>query len=92
MNHATDVHYQDNTVQAAGLVFPDWKTADIHQKILKPISKIVPYEPGTFYKRELPCLLAVVEALEQIVDAIIVDGYVTLGNDEKSGLGALQHA
>ena len=52
------------------------------------MSDIEPYEPGSFYKRELPCILALLQQISEDVDIIITDGYVTLGEEEKPGLGA----
>lgn len=48
------------------------------------------YEPGAFYRRELPCLLDVL-ARGPRADIVVVDGYVWLG-DGKAGLGAHLHA
>jgi deoxyribonuclease V len=45
------------------------------------------YEPGSFYKRELPLLLAMIEGLREKPDVYVIDGYVWLG-PEKPGLGA----
>jgi deoxyribonuclease V len=45
------------------------------------------YEPGAFYKRELPLLLAVIQGLAVKPAAYVIDGYVWLGPD-KPGLGA----
>ncbi len=45
------------------------------------------YEPGAFYKRELPLLLATIQGLAARPDAYVIDGYVWLG-PEKPGLGA----
>jgi deoxyribonuclease V len=45
------------------------------------------YEPGAFFKRELPLLLAAIQALPRRPDAYVIDGYVWLGPD-KPGLGA----
>ena len=43
------------------------------------------YVPGSFYKRELPCILALLDKLKQIPVEMIIDGYVWLG--ARSGLG-----
>lgn len=43
------------------------------------------YVPGQFYRRELPCLLAVIRAIPEPLAAILIDGYVNLG--DKPGLG-----
>ena len=45
------------------------------------------YEPGSFYKRELPCILKVLEKIEENVSIIFVDAYVWLP-DGRPGLGA----
>jgi deoxyribonuclease V len=45
------------------------------------------YEPGSFYKRELPLLLAVIESLPSKPEAYCIDGYVWL-EAGKAGLGA----
>ncbi len=92
MFFAADVQYrEDDTATAAGLLFGDWQAAEPARVILKDIAGVAPYEPGQFYKRELPCLLTVLEdALESAsepVDAIVVDGYVFLGPEQRPGLG-----
>lgn len=46
--------------------------------------EIAPYQPGEFYRRELPCLLAVL-ACGPVAEVIVVDGYVWLG-PERAGL------
>lgn len=49
------------------------------------------YEPGAFYKRELPLILNALENYQlHLVDLIIVDGYVDLKVDHP-GLGAHLH-
>ena len=47
------------------------------------------YVPGEFYKRELPCILEILEEVDlQKIDTIVVDGFVYLDDDLKPGLGA----
>jgi len=84
---ATDVQYAETTALAAGLLFTDWQSDIIENVILKNIDKIEPYQAGAFYKRELPCILALLEDIDIPLDAIVIDGYVTLGEEEKDGLG-----
>lgn len=50
------------------------------------ISPVAEYEPGAFYRRELPCLLAVLARLPFTPSLVIVDGYVWLGA-QRPGLG-----
>lgn len=51
------------------------------------IDHVEEYVSGSFYKRELPCLLALVEDLGENPEIIIVDGFVFLGKEQKAGLG-----
>jgi deoxyribonuclease V len=51
------------------------------------VYKRQPYEPGALYKRELPCIQAVLE-LGPRLDLLIVDGYATLDPTGRPGLGA----
>jgi len=46
------------------------------------------YESGSFYKRELPCILSILKNIElKEGDILVVDGYVHLSDDGKKGLG-----
>lgn len=51
------------------------------------IDEVAPYQPGAFYRRELPCILALVGELDRFPDYIVVDGYVYLGEERRPGLG-----
>jgi deoxyribonuclease V len=84
---AVDVAYQNTGAIAAGILFSDWRDANPAQQII--ISCPVPesYVPGKFYRRELPCILAVMGQVAQQVDFIIIDGFVFLGPNRKPGLG-----
>lgn len=84
---ATDVHYFDQYAIAAGVLFKSWGSADIEQLMTVKIDTIEPYESGQFYKRELPCLLTLLEKIEVKLDIIIVDGFVHLNANKKAGLG-----
>ena len=46
------------------------------------------YEPGRFYLRELPPLLAVVERIVEPIDCYVIDGYCHLSANGTPGLGA----
>jgi deoxyribonuclease V len=46
------------------------------------------YEPGFFYKRELPCILSILKKVSlENIEAIVIDGFVTLDDSGKPGLG-----
>jgi deoxyribonuclease V len=86
---ALDVAYTaDVQGHAVALAFADWAAAVPTATYTATISPIAAYEPGAFYKRELPCMLAVLAQLDLgEVSCVVVDGYVTLGAEERPGLG-----
>jgi deoxyribonuclease V len=83
-----DVDYQKTMAMAAGLAFRDWPDASPAAQCVVPVSAIRPYESGGFFKRKLPCLLAVLRKLPA-VKVIVVDGYVWLDDAGMPGLGAM---
>lgn len=86
-----DVDYRGDMAQAAGLLFDHWQATEPVKEYITTISPIEDYEPGSFYKRELPCLLALLQEVQEKISYIIIDGYVWLNEAEKSGLGAYLH-
>jgi deoxyribonuclease V len=85
-----DVDYRDEIAVAAGVWFRGWPAREAETEAVTTCREIAPYQPGEFYRRELPCLLAVL-ARGPAADVIVVDGYVWLG-PERAGLGAHLHA
>ncbi len=83
----TDVAYSETSAVAAGILHRDWASEMAERTIVEHIGAVAPYEPGAFYKRELPCLMRLLAAVDHRLDAIVVDGYVTLGPDQAPGLG-----
>ncbi|MGL4555192.1 MAG: endonuclease V, partial [Gemmataceae bacterium] len=81
-----DVDYRDGGAVAAAVCFGDWADGAAVRELTHRVERVEEYEPGAFYKRELPCLLAVLAGLER-PEVVVVDGYVWLG-DGKPGLGA----
>lgn len=89
---ALDVYYRDTSAQAVCVAFAGWKATQPDQVHVAHIESVAEYEPGAFYKRELPCLLKALEPFDlQQAEAIIIDGYVLLDDDEKPGLGMYLH-
>jgi len=82
-----DVSYRDSVACAAGVTFRDWSDAKPLDEKVVHIQNVEPYQPGQFYRRELPCLLAVLQTLSRI-DTAIIDGYVWLDGESMPGLGA----
>lgn len=85
---AIDVHYRAEKTKVVGIIFENWNSQiPIHTHIID-MPKAAPYEPGSFYKRELPCILKMIDLLDlDTIQSIIIDGYVYLSNDFRAGLG-----
>jgi deoxyribonuclease V len=90
---AVDVQYYDAHAKAAGVVF-GWIDDAPRHVVTTVVSPIAEYVPGEFYRRELPCIMAILQQLraENIgVDqfgAIVVDGHVFTDDQLRPGLGA----
>jgi deoxyribonuclease V len=84
---ATDVGYSEEYALAAGVLFDSWQDFTPTNQLKIPIYDIAEYEPGYFYKRELPCLLKLLDELNSLPEYIIVDGYVYLDGIQQAGLG-----
>jgi deoxyribonuclease V len=86
---ALDVSYRTaGGAQAAAVLFHDWADPQPLSEHVVQIGEVQPYIPGAFYRRELPCLLALLDALEQRPTTIVIDGYVWLSAKQRPGLGA----
>jgi len=86
---AVDVCYQDHgPALAACVLFRAWGDARASKSLVETIEQVLPYEPGAFYKRELPCVLQVLRAAGEPLDVVVIDGYVWLSDDGRPGLGA----
>jgi deoxyribonuclease V len=86
-----DVDYRGGGAVAAGVAFRDWADDRASAETTVRVDRVEPYEPGQFYRRELPCLLAVLGGLETRPEVIVIDGYVWLGDEHDPGLGAHLH-
>lgn len=85
---ALDVAYSETQGYAVAVAFPTWDAAVVAATYTATVAPIAAYEPGAFYKRELPCLLAVLAQLDlPNINCVVVDGYVTLGAEQRPGLG-----
>lgn len=84
---AVDVYYKEQSAKVVGALF-EWEDKEPIKIISCQYNKVLPYEPGSFYKRELPCIL---ELLKQVnldeLQAIIVDGHCYIDNNKSFGLG-----
>lgn len=87
-----DVDYRERAVVAACVGFAGWGAPSplLERTVVTP-GAAADYEPGAFYRRELPYLLAVLATLPEPPELVVIDGFVWLGA-ERPGLGAHLHA
>ncbi|HVN76460.1 MAG TPA: endonuclease V [Thermoanaerobaculaceae bacterium] len=82
-----DAAYSRDAAAAACVLARAWTDAGPVLEVVRRVPAAAPYEPGRFYLRELPCLLAVLGDLAPAPRVIVVDGYVWLAGS-RPGLGA----
>ncbi|WP_419580190.1 endonuclease V [Stieleria magnilauensis] len=83
-----DVGYTDTVARAACVVINNWRASRPAAEHVAKIHEVKDYQPGEFYRRELPCIQAVLGKLNQPPTCIVVDGYVWLDANHRPGLGA----
>lgn len=83
---AVDVCYHELGATAAAVLFENWADDQAKAQHLCHIPQVADYQPGQFYRRELPCVLAVLKLLPQAPAVIVIDGHVWLRPGEP-GLG-----
>ncbi|MEM1120641.1 MAG: endonuclease V [Bacteroidota bacterium] len=87
---AFDTYYFDDKAKTVCLTFEDWSDTAPQNIYEETIIGIAAYESGSFYKRELPCILSLLKNVKTAVnsvEAIIIDGFVVLDDQNKLGLG-----
>ncbi|MEN8928203.1 MAG: endonuclease V [Flavobacteriales bacterium] len=83
---AIDIHYKENIATCVAVLF-DWEDELPQRVITENLEGVYEYIPGEFYKRELPCILALMKKIElKEIEILIVDGHVYTDN-ETYGLG-----
>jgi deoxyribonuclease V len=84
---AVDVKYSENGATVAGVVFAEWRAKAPEMVVTSLVEVPAEYEPGQFYKRELPCILRLIDEHELHPQCIVVDGFVYLDGHSRAGLG-----
>ena len=83
---AFDVHYFGaGYASAAAVLFRDYADAEAAGEYTSLVLGVSRYTSGQFYKRELPCILRLLDQFEEPLDEMVIDGYVMLG--DRPGLG-----
>jgi deoxyribonuclease V len=88
MKAVLDVHYYNQIAHAACIEFVNWSDAASDRTTVTSMKVPSDYRPGKFFRRELPCLLAVLKKANRHFESIIIDGYVFLKPPTVDGLGA----
>jgi deoxyribonuclease V len=89
---AVDVWYPaSGGARAAAVLSGDPAFGSSLSERVVQVPTVAPYQPGEFYRRELPPILAVLADLPDLA-LLIVDGYVDLDPHGRMGLGAHAHA
>ena len=83
-----DVNYRGNRAFAACVLIADWPDGSLSGSLISHCLTAAPYQAGRFYRRELSALTGVLEKVTAPLDAVVVDGYVWLDQEETPGLGA----
>ena len=84
---ATDTFYYEDYAYCVAFAF-QWD--DVHPVSVysERIEQVLAYKSGSFYQRELPCIVKVFEKIDLLqIDTIIIDGYIYTNNAKSNGLG-----
>jgi deoxyribonuclease V len=85
-----DAAYDEAGAGVACVLFKEWESPSTASTLSRHVTlKPAAYEPGAFYKRELPLLLDILDTVQQPIQTIVIDGYVWLSADGRPGLGAV---
>jgi deoxyinosine 3'endonuclease (endonuclease V) len=84
-----DTYYGDGYAKTAVVGIESWDSSEASFELSDIIHEVNEYESGSFYKRELPCLLSIINKinLDPEKDILVIDGYVVLSDLGKPGLG-----
>src|SRR4051794_24737872 len=87
MKLALDVHHEPGGAVAAGVAFDDWNAPEATKTYVTRIAAVDKPPPGQAWLRDLPCLLALLREHRLEPEAIVIDGFVHLDEQDTPGLG-----
>ena len=88
MKLAVDAYYAENKAKVVGVLFENFSDEKPLEIISKIVDGVAPYESGSFYKRELPCIVLLLQDLDvRDISLIVIDGFVYLDDEGRYGLG-----
>jgi exodeoxyribonuclease-5/deoxyribonuclease V len=90
---AFDTYYSEKKAKTVAIGFNAWADAEPREIFTEILDDVADYQPGEFYKRELPCILGLLSKIDQTeVEIIVIDGFVILDDYGKPGLGGHLYA
>lgn len=84
---AIDVQYTKTNAIVAGITFNHWPDPDAQKEYTSRVENVAAYEPGHFYKRELPCIVKLMAEHQLTPECVVIDGFVFLDGHSAPGLG-----
>ena len=87
MKLAVDAYYAGSKAKVVGVLFENFSDEKPIKTISKVVGDVAPYESGSFYKRELPCIVSLLQDLDvRDISLIVIDGFVYLDDEGRYGL------
>jgi deoxyribonuclease V len=86
-----DAAYGNEASAAACVMAAGWESGAAISEFTHRDGPAADYQPGEFYRRELPLIVSVLAMLPRKPDIVLIDGYVWLGVEGRKGLGAHLH-
>ncbi|HEY9814751.1 MAG TPA: hypothetical protein V6D20_02950 [Candidatus Obscuribacterales bacterium] len=83
-----DVHYDNGSANAAGIMFHQWHDEAPADQLMIRVSDVGDYQAGSFYKRELKPLRELLPLITYPIQYFVIDAYCHLSEDDSPGLGA----
>jgi deoxyribonuclease V len=85
---AFDTYYADGKAKTVAIGFINWDDKEPKEIFTETLSDVADYQPGEFYKRELPCIVSLLNRIDLTgIEVVIIDGFVVLDDSGKPGLG-----
>ena len=87
---AIDTYYYKDRAKTVGVIFENWEDSEPLKIVSTWSSSFGPYIPGEFFKRELPCIMDLIQKEVPDIkdyDCIILDGLARLPGSSSEGLG-----
>jgi deoxyinosine 3'endonuclease (endonuclease V) len=80
-----DVSYKDSEATTALVLFENWQSESAFDTFIQHSEVLNEYIPGSFYKRELPCLLSILKVAPKMPDTTTADRHSGRHRSPKSG-------